>query len=85
MFGLHLVFTQVNTVYSSSPALYRPSCTSKPAWFRTRLHVSREKRPMYTPSWCFAVTYSGLGETDKAFDWFEKAVDDHDWCPLPAS
>jgi Tfp pilus assembly protein PilF len=35
-------------------------------------------RVQYTPSWCFAVIYSALGETDKAFDWFEKAVDDHE-------
>ena len=46
LFGLHLVFTQANTVYSSSPALYRPSCTSKPVSRRTRLQVSREKRPI---------------------------------------
>ena len=27
----------------------------------------------YVPSWSFAVIYLGLGEMDKAFDWFEKA------------
>jgi Tfp pilus assembly protein PilF len=32
----------------------------------------------YTPSWSFAVIYQGLGEMDKAFDWFEKAVDEHE-------
>jgi len=32
----------------------------------------------YTPSWSFAVIYQGLGEMDKAFDWFEKAVDERD-------
>jgi Tfp pilus assembly protein PilF len=32
----------------------------------------------YTPPWSFAVIYAGLGEMDKAFDWFEKAVDEHD-------
>ncbi len=31
----------------------------------------------YTPSWSVAVIYAGLGEMDKAFDWFEKAVDEH--------
>jgi len=32
----------------------------------------------YTPSFSFAVIYQGLGEMDKAFDWYEKAVDEHD-------
>jgi serine/threonine-protein kinase len=32
----------------------------------------------YTPSWSFAVIHSGLGEMDKAFDWFEKAIDEHE-------
>jgi len=32
----------------------------------------------YTAPWSFAVIYQGLGEMDKAFDWFEKAVDEHD-------
>jgi serine/threonine protein kinase/Tfp pilus assembly protein PilF len=32
----------------------------------------------YTPSWSFAVIYSGLGEMDNAFDWFEKAVDERE-------
>jgi serine/threonine-protein kinase len=32
----------------------------------------------YVPSWSFAVIYQGLGEMDKAFDWFEKAVDEHE-------
>ena len=32
----------------------------------------------YTPSWSFAVIYQGLGEMDKAFDWFERAVDEHE-------
>ena len=32
----------------------------------------------YMSFWSFAVIYSGLGEMDKAFDWFEKAVDEHD-------
>jgi serine/threonine protein kinase/Tfp pilus assembly protein PilF len=32
----------------------------------------------YTPSWSFAVIYQGLGEMDKAFDWFEKAVDERE-------
>ncbi len=32
----------------------------------------------YVPSWSFAVIYQGLGEMDRAFDWYEKAVDEHD-------
>jgi len=32
----------------------------------------------YVPSWSFGVIYQALGEMDKAFDWFEKAVDDHE-------
>jgi serine/threonine protein kinase/Tfp pilus assembly protein PilF len=32
----------------------------------------------YVSFWSFAVIYSNLGEMDKAFDWFEKAVDEHD-------
>jgi hypothetical protein len=45
-FGFHPVLTQAKAVYSSSPALYRPSCTSKPVSRRTRLHMSRENTPM---------------------------------------
>ncbi len=32
----------------------------------------------YISFWSFAVIYTGLGEKEKAFDWFEKAVDEHD-------
>jgi eukaryotic-like serine/threonine-protein kinase len=32
----------------------------------------------YVPSWSFAVIYGGLGEMDRAFDWFEKAVEEHE-------
>jgi serine/threonine protein kinase/Tfp pilus assembly protein PilF len=32
----------------------------------------------YVPSWSFAVVHAGLGEMDTAFDWFEKAVDEHE-------
>jgi len=32
----------------------------------------------YVSFWSFAVIYLGLGEMDKAFDWFEKAIDEHD-------
>ncbi|MCU0251291.1 MAG: protein kinase [Vicinamibacterales bacterium] len=32
----------------------------------------------YVPSWSFAVIRLGLGEMDGAFDWFEKAVDEHE-------
>jgi serine/threonine-protein kinase len=35
-------------------------------------------RAQYTPPWSLAVIYAGLGEMDNAFDWFEKAVDEHD-------
>jgi len=44
-FGFHHVLTQVNTVYSSSPELNRPSYTLKPATCRTCLHVSSENIP----------------------------------------
>lgn len=44
--GIHPAFTQANTAYSSSPGLYRPSCTSKPVSRRIRLHVSSEKTPI---------------------------------------
>jgi TolB-like protein/tetratricopeptide (TPR) repeat protein len=32
----------------------------------------------YVPAWSFAVIYQALGESDKAFDWFEKAIDDRE-------
>jgi serine/threonine protein kinase/Flp pilus assembly protein TadD len=32
----------------------------------------------YVPSWSFAAIHLGLGEMDKAFDWFERAVDEHE-------
>ena len=32
----------------------------------------------YISFWSFAVIYAGLGEMDKAFDWFGKAIDEHD-------
>jgi len=32
----------------------------------------------YVPSFSFAIIYLGLGEMDKAFDWFEKAVDERE-------
>ena len=28
------------------------------------------------PPWSFAMIYMGLGETEKAFDWFDKAVEE---------
>ena len=34
-------------------------------------------RNSYVPAWSFAVIYMGLGETEKAFDWFDKAVEEH--------
>jgi hypothetical protein len=32
----------------------------------------------YVPSWSFAVIHQGPGEMDKALDWFEKAIDEHE-------
>jgi Tfp pilus assembly protein PilF len=32
----------------------------------------------YVPAWSFAVIYQALAESDKAFDWFEKAIDDRE-------
>ena len=40
--------------------------------------LQERAQKQYTPSWSFAVIYSGLGEMDKAFDWFEKAVDERE-------
>jgi serine/threonine-protein kinase len=40
--------------------------------------LQERAQQQYTPSWSFAVIYSGLGEMDQAFDWFEKAVDEHE-------
>ena len=30
----------------------------------------------YTPAFCFAVVYAGLGEKDQAFTWLEKAYEE---------
>jgi serine/threonine protein kinase/tetratricopeptide (TPR) repeat protein len=32
----------------------------------------------YVPPWSFAIIYLGLAEMDRAFDWFEKAIDERD-------
>jgi tetratricopeptide (TPR) repeat protein len=40
--------------------------------------LQERAQKQYTPSWSFGVIYSGLGEMDKAFDWFEKAVDERE-------
>jgi adenylate cyclase len=40
--------------------------------------LQERAQEQYTPPRSFAVIYQGLGEMDKASDWFEKAVDDHD-------
>ena len=40
--------------------------------------LQERAQKQYTPSWSFAVIYSGLGEGDKAFDWYEKAVDERE-------
>jgi len=33
-------------------------------------------RTAYAPAWSLAMIYLGLGETDKAFDWLEKGLDE---------
>jgi TolB-like protein/Tfp pilus assembly protein PilF len=40
--------------------------------------LQERAQSQYVPSWSFGVIYSGLGEMDKAFDWFEKAVDERE-------
>ncbi|MGA2587596.1 MAG: protein kinase [Candidatus Aminicenantales bacterium] len=40
--------------------------------------LQERAQKQYVPSWSFAAIYVGLGEMDKAFDWFEKAVDEHE-------
>jgi TolB-like protein/Tfp pilus assembly protein PilF len=40
--------------------------------------LQERAQTQYVPSWSFAVVYSGLGEMDKAFDWYEKAVDERE-------
>jgi serine/threonine protein kinase/Tfp pilus assembly protein PilF len=40
--------------------------------------LQERAQKQYVPSWSFAVVYSGLGEMDKAFDWYEKAVDERE-------
>ena len=40
--------------------------------------LQERAQKQYTPSWSFAAIYRGLGEMDKAFDWFEKAVDERE-------
>lgn len=43
------------------------------------LEELRERaQAQYVPSWSFAAIYLRLGEMDKAFDWFEKAVDERE-------
>ncbi|MGE5360143.1 MAG: protein kinase domain-containing protein [Bacteroidales bacterium] len=45
----------------------------------TRLEELRGRSATtYVPSWSFAVIHQGLGEMDRAFDWFEQAVDEHE-------
>jgi serine/threonine-protein kinase len=38
--------------------------------------LQERAQQQYTPSWSFAVINSALGEMEKAFDWFERAVDE---------
>lgn len=43
------------------------------------LEELRERaQKQYVPSWSYAAIYLGLGEMDKAFDWFEKAVEERE-------
>ena len=53
--------------------------TGRTAEARKLLEELQERaQTQYVPSWSFAVIHSGLGEMDKAFDWFEKAVDERE-------
>jgi len=40
--------------------------------------LQERARTQYTPSWSLGAVYDGLGDLDKAFDWFEKAVDERE-------
>jgi serine/threonine protein kinase/Tfp pilus assembly protein PilF len=40
--------------------------------------LQERAQKQYVPSWSFAAVYLGLGEMDRAFDWFEKAVDERE-------
>ena len=43
------------------------------------LEELRERaRTQYVTSWSLATVYSGLGEMDSAFDWYEKAIDERE-------
>ena len=75
--------TQAQVLGRSSFALgnlgWAYASTGRTAEALTLLEELQERaNTQYTPSWSFAVIYQGLGEMDKAFDWFEKAVDEHD-------
>ena len=39
--------------------------------------LERRKRGYFSP-WFIAVIYSGLGDKDHAFQWLEKAIEEHD-------
>lgn len=47
-----------------------------------RLTALRKER--YVPPNAFAIVYVGLGEKDKAFDWLNKAYEEHDTVLAPA-
>jgi TolB-like protein/Tfp pilus assembly protein PilF len=75
--------TQAQVLGRSSFALgnlgWAYASTGRTAEAQKLLEELRERaQQQYTPSWSFAVIYSGLGEMDNAFDWFEKAVEEHD-------
>jgi serine/threonine-protein kinase len=40
--------------------------------------MEERSRAAHVPPHCFAWAYLGLGETDKVFDWLDKAVDDRE-------
>jgi TolB-like protein len=53
--------------------------TGRPGEGLKLLEELRERaQKQYVPSWSFAAIYLGLGEIDKAFDWFEKAVEERE-------
>jgi hypothetical protein len=48
------------------------------AWKRLDELKERARR-RYVPPYDFSTVYAGLGETDQAFRWLEKAQDDRSW------
>lgn len=48
----------------------RPTFFSKLEVLENLNHIDRET---YIPAYNFAIIYTGLGDLDKAFEWFEQA------------